>query len=210
MAEKSKVPSNVANPSLYRKARAKAKAKFDVFPSAYASGYMVQEYKRMGGKYKGAKKAQGGEVKGLKPIPSGNKGLPKLPKKVRNKMGFMQEGGKVQSERRLRRSKLLNERMRRAMEAQKGLEGRRKVKSAEDIKRIKDEIKKIERERFLENSAVAGLQKRVLRERSVDRNKNRRDLRPKRFVGGGSVMVQSRGCGAIMPGKQKKTRVPRS
>jgi len=208
MAEKSKVPSNVANPSLYRKARAKAKAKFDVFPSAYASGYMVQEYKRMGGKYKGAKKAQGGEVKGLKPIPSGNKGLPKLPKKVRNKMGFMQEGGKVQSERRLRRSKLLNERMRRAMEAQKGLEGRRKVKSAEDIKRIKDEIKKIERERFLENSAVAGLQKRVLRERSVDRNKNRRDLRPKRFVGGGSVMVQSRGCGAMMQGKRKRTKVP--
>ena len=208
MAEKSKVPSNVANPSLYRKAKAKAKRKFDVFPSAYSSGYLVQEYKRMGGKYKGAKKAQGGEVKGLKPIPSGNKGLPKLPKKVRNKMGFMQEGGKVQSERRLRRSKLLNERMRRAMEAQKGLEGRRKVKSAEDIKRIKDEIKKIERERFLENSAVAGLQKRVLRERSVDRNKNRRDLRPKRFVGGGSVMVQSRGCGAMMQGKRKRTKVP--
>jgi len=95
MAEKSKVPSNVANPSLYRKARAKAKAKFDVFPSAYASGYMVQEYKRMGGKYKGAKKAEGGEMKGLKPIPADNKGLPKLPKKVRNKMGFMREGGPV-------------------------------------------------------------------------------------------------------------------
>ena len=92
---KSKVPSNVANPSLYRKARAKAKAKFDVFPSAYASGYMVQEYKRMGGKYKGAKKAEGGEMKGLKPIPAANKGLPKLPKKVRNKMGFMREGGPV-------------------------------------------------------------------------------------------------------------------
>jgi hypothetical protein len=92
---KSKVPSNVANPSLYRKARAKAKAKFDVFPSAYASGYMVQEYKRMGGKYKGAKKAEGGEMTGLKPIPAANKGLPKLPKKVRNKMGFMREGGAV-------------------------------------------------------------------------------------------------------------------
>ena len=77
---KSKVPSNVANPSLYRKARAKAKAKFDVFPSAYASGYMVQEYKRMGGKYKGAKKG---------------KGLSKLPTRVRNKMGFMKSGGAV-------------------------------------------------------------------------------------------------------------------
>ena len=56
---------------------------------------MVQEYKRMGGKYKGAKKAEGGEMKGLKPIPAANKGLPKLPKKVRNKMGFMREGGAV-------------------------------------------------------------------------------------------------------------------
>jgi len=29
----------------------------------------------------------------LKPVPKGNKGLPKLPKKVRNKMGFMKDGG---------------------------------------------------------------------------------------------------------------------
>ena len=28
--------------------------------------------------------------------------------------------------------------------------------------------------------------------------------------GGAITMVQSRGCGAIMPGKQKKTRVPRA
>jgi hypothetical protein len=27
---------------------------------------------------------------------------------------------------------------------------------------------------------------------------------------GGAVMVQARGCGAIMPGKQKMTKVPRS
>ena len=57
------VPDNVANPSLYRKAKAKAKAKFDVYPSAYANAYMVSQYKKMGGKYKGAKKAEGGEVK---------------------------------------------------------------------------------------------------------------------------------------------------
>ena len=31
----------------------------------------------------------------LKPIPKGNKGLPKLPKKVRNKMGFLKDGGPV-------------------------------------------------------------------------------------------------------------------
>jgi len=92
---KSKTPSNVANPALYAKAKAKAKRKFDVYPSAYANAYMVSEYKKMGGKYKGAKKADGGEIKGLKPIPAANRGLPKLPKKVRNKMGFMRDGGSV-------------------------------------------------------------------------------------------------------------------
>ena len=39
------------------------------------------------------KKQAGGP---LKPIPAGNKGLPKLPKPVRNKMGFMKRGGKIQ------------------------------------------------------------------------------------------------------------------
>jgi LysM repeat protein len=32
----------------------------------------------------------------LRPIPARNKGLPKLPKPVRNKMGFMKRGGKIQ------------------------------------------------------------------------------------------------------------------
>jgi hypothetical protein len=31
--------------------------------------------------------------KKLKPVPAGNKGLPKLPKEVRNKMGFLKDGG---------------------------------------------------------------------------------------------------------------------
>jgi hypothetical protein len=31
----------------------------------------------------------------LKPVPKDNKGLKKLPTKVRNKMGFMKKGGKV-------------------------------------------------------------------------------------------------------------------
>ena len=92
---KSKTPANVANPSIYARAKAKAKAKFDVYPSAYANAYMVSEYKKMGGKYKGAKKKAAGGKMSLKPIPADNKGLPKLPKKVRNKMGFMQAGGAV-------------------------------------------------------------------------------------------------------------------
>jgi hypothetical protein len=36
--------------------------------------------------------AKGGE---LKPVPSGNRGLGKLPKDVRNQMGYMAYGGKM-------------------------------------------------------------------------------------------------------------------
>tara|TARA_R100000654_G_scaffold38085_3_gene63760 strand:+ start:72 stop:410 length:339 start_codon:yes stop_codon:yes gene_type:complete len=88
------IPDNVKNPSIYKKAKAKAKAKFDVYPSAYANAYMVKEYKKMGGKY-----AKDGGImeKSLKPIPASNKGLPNLPKKVRNQMGYMKNGGAVKS-----------------------------------------------------------------------------------------------------------------
>lgn len=46
---KKNVPTNK---SLYSKMKAAAKAKFDVYPSAYANGWLVREYKRRGGKYK--------------------------------------------------------------------------------------------------------------------------------------------------------------
>ena len=36
-------------------------------------------------------------MKNLKSIPKGNKGLPKLPKKVRNEMGYMKDGGPVRA-----------------------------------------------------------------------------------------------------------------
>lgn len=40
-----------ANPDLYRFVVAEAKQKFDVYPSAYASGYIVRRYKQLGGSY---------------------------------------------------------------------------------------------------------------------------------------------------------------
>lgn len=99
---KSKTPSNVTKPALYARVKAEAKRKFDVYPSAYANAWLVKTYKKRGGGYKGAKKAEGGEVsnKNLKPIPTGNKGkgLSKLPTKVRNKMGFMKSGGAVMTQ----------------------------------------------------------------------------------------------------------------
>lgn len=50
------------NPKLYARVKAAAKAKFDVYPSAYANGWLVAEYKRRGGKYKTVKR--GVEKKG--------------------------------------------------------------------------------------------------------------------------------------------------
>lgn len=48
MAQKA-IPTNKA---LYERVKAEAKQKFDVYPSAYANGWLVQEYKRRGGSYK--------------------------------------------------------------------------------------------------------------------------------------------------------------
>jgi hypothetical protein len=44
--------SEPADKDLYSKIKAEAKAKFDVYPSAYANAWLVREYKARGGKYK--------------------------------------------------------------------------------------------------------------------------------------------------------------
>ena len=40
------------NPSLWSKAKAKAKSKFSVYPSAYANGYAVREVQEDGGTWR--------------------------------------------------------------------------------------------------------------------------------------------------------------
>lgn len=50
-----RVPSNVLDKNLYIKARNKVKKRVKVWPSAYASGQLVQEYKKLGGRYSGKK-----------------------------------------------------------------------------------------------------------------------------------------------------------
>jgi hypothetical protein len=47
--EKANVPTN---PDLYARVKAEAKAKFDVYPSAYANAWLVREYKKRGGGYR--------------------------------------------------------------------------------------------------------------------------------------------------------------
>ena len=47
---KSKSPKP-KNPSLYSRVKSEAKKKFDVFPSAYASAWIVRTYKNRGGTY---------------------------------------------------------------------------------------------------------------------------------------------------------------
>ena len=49
----SDVPDNVRDKGLYRRIRERKKRSVSVWPSAYASGQVVQEYKRAGGRYWG-------------------------------------------------------------------------------------------------------------------------------------------------------------
>jgi|TARA_R100000426_G_scaffold14733_2_gene14037 hypothetical protein len=50
--KKSTIPKNVVNKDLYARVKSAAKRKFKVFPSAYASAWLVREYKKRGGKYR--------------------------------------------------------------------------------------------------------------------------------------------------------------
>ena len=43
------------NKKLYEKVKSEARSKFKVFPSAYASSWLVREYKKRGGTYSGSK-----------------------------------------------------------------------------------------------------------------------------------------------------------
>lgn len=65
--------SDPANPRLYARIVQEAKDKFDVYPSAVANGWVVQEYKRRGGTYKGedmstSKTMWGGSIFDLNPF----------------------------------------------------------------------------------------------------------------------------------------------
>ena len=55
-AKKKKTPkkkgATPSNPGLYSRVKAAAKKKFKVYPSAYANGWLVREYKKRGGGYK--------------------------------------------------------------------------------------------------------------------------------------------------------------
>ena len=50
---KKKTGPTPKNKALYSKVKSEAKRKFDVWPSAYASGWLVKEYKKRGGKFRG-------------------------------------------------------------------------------------------------------------------------------------------------------------
>ena len=47
-----KKSSTPTNPKLYAKVKSEAKRKFDVYPSAYANGWLVRTYKSRGGGYR--------------------------------------------------------------------------------------------------------------------------------------------------------------
>ena len=53
MAKKTPTPTNT---KLYNQKKALARKKFKKWPSAYASAWLVKEYKKAGGKYSGTTK----------------------------------------------------------------------------------------------------------------------------------------------------------
>ena len=54
------------NKALYSRVKAAAKRKFNIFPSAYASAWIVKEYKKRGGTYKGKKSGKTGVARWMK------------------------------------------------------------------------------------------------------------------------------------------------
>ena len=55
--EKAETKNVPTNPALYARVKAEAKAKFDVYPSAYANAWLVREYKKRGGGYRTVNKS---------------------------------------------------------------------------------------------------------------------------------------------------------
>lgn len=49
MAKKAKKKPRPTKPALWSKAKAEARSKYKVYPSAYANGYAAKRYKAMGG-----------------------------------------------------------------------------------------------------------------------------------------------------------------
>ena len=54
--DKYNIPKNVLDPVIYYQARERVKRRVKTWPSAYASGQVVNAYKRDGGRYRGSKK----------------------------------------------------------------------------------------------------------------------------------------------------------
>jgi hypothetical protein len=55
-----------AKPALYSRVKSEAKRKFKIFPSAYASAWIVKEYKKRGGTYKGKKSGKTGVARWMR------------------------------------------------------------------------------------------------------------------------------------------------
>lgn len=54
------------NKALYSRVKSEAKRKFNIFPSAYASAWIVKEYKKRGGTYSGRKSGTTGVARWMK------------------------------------------------------------------------------------------------------------------------------------------------
>ena len=91
-----------------------------------------EEKKRIVGELK---KAKGGKV--LKKVKPSQKGLKKLPTKVRNKMGYMKKGGSTRNTRRMNRLEELGR-----VDSERGKTRRGKQNLRQERKRLVRELKK--------------------------------------------------------------------
>tara|TARA_R100001460_G_scaffold51042_3_gene89619 strand:+ start:2364 stop:2750 length:387 start_codon:yes stop_codon:yes gene_type:complete len=55
-----------SKPALYSRVKSEAKRKFKIFPSAYASAWIVKEYKKRGGTYTGTKSSKRGVARWMR------------------------------------------------------------------------------------------------------------------------------------------------
>ena len=92
--EEKNVPTN---PALWSKMKSRAKAKFDVYPSAYANGWAAKEYKKAGGGWKSStSESYGGGEKTLREF---TEGAAWTKKSGKNKEGGLNEKGRKSYER---------------------------------------------------------------------------------------------------------------
>lgn len=88
------IPDNVIDRQLYSRVKSETKKRFKSWPSAYASAYLVKEYKRRGGRYKRNTRSKDGLTRWFKEQWVDTCHYPKIVPCGREKGGYRQKVSK--------------------------------------------------------------------------------------------------------------------